>query len=749
MAVRSVVSRPRTVPSPGGATSAREHVEALASVALSVSASEQVDAVLAQVVRTSRELLDADRATILLLDDDVRGLYPAVSVARAADETLWSRFRSMPPISLDLTPAGVEFMAAGRAICLPDVAGSALVPPAWRQAFGLVSLALAPLRAYGEPCGVLVVDHAAPRVFRGDELRTLEGIAASTAMAVRAARNELAISRRTARLEEILAIPAELNAAPGLHRVLQAASDGLCAVFDADSCSLNVLDDVGGFTTLASRGAGQPAPGRYLLAALDAGQQGEVRRRWAVDPTTPVVVPPGHRPPRSGAFEAVDAAAYGVVVPFVTEQRVRGFAVLGRAAGEVTAEQLRVGMSIAAQVWLAIDRARLAADVERRLRQLEVLRSLSDDVTLTPDMQLVLERIAPLVHEETGGELIDALLCDPHAARRFATSVPRGELAGLIRRWRQQPAPAPEQVGGLLAVPLLLDGELLGVLRIRARRDAAPPGEPTQRTLLAIGAGVAEVIGRAVLRSRVADSGRDVAVAEERRRVAGELHTSVGRLLATAHARLGPAARTTTDPTARAALAESLALVGQARERIRDAAQALASVPAPPRGLAVVLRDLGRALATSTGIDVDVRVVGRPAPLTAAAESVLLRAAQEALTRLTRHAHASVVLVRLRYGVEAVDLSVRDNGVGLGQRQAAEPALHAAIRHLGERLDGVGGACELTCADGRGLRLLARVPAGPPGSGRGFAPVGEGKARAGAVPVRSGTARVVRPQVAR
>lgn len=96
-------------------------VELLAGLAEVVSGSADAEPVLRHVARVARELLGADRATVLLHQAPGR-LVPAVSVARSgADAELWTRFQSMPPISLDVSHGGDALLLRGEVIVIDDV----------------------------------------------------------------------------------------------------------------------------------------------------------------------------------------------------------------------------------------------------------------------------------------------------------------------------------------------------------------------------------------------------------------------------------------------------------------------------------------------------------------------------------------------------------------------------------------------------------------------------------------------------
>jgi signal transduction histidine kinase len=169
---------------------------------------------------------------------------------------------------------------------------------------------------------------------------------------------------------------------------------------------------------------------------------------------------------------------------------------------------------------------------------------------------------------------------------------------------------------------------------------------------------------------RERDERARTAVAEERARIARELHDEV------AHAMSVIAVQA---DAAEGALAHDPALVERPLSAIRDTARgALADMRrvlgavrgdeaasyAPEPGLARVgaLVEQTRA----AGLDVDVRIVGEPSPLPPALDVAAYRVLQEGLTNVRKHAGARRVEIVIRYARQSVEVEVRDDGDGGG-----------------------------------------------------------------------------------
>lgn len=667
----------------------------LADLAVAVGSDARLDDVLEQVVSATRELLSGGRATLLLLDDDGQ-LSPAVSVSEQADHGLWTRFRAMPPIPLDVERAVLDSLQHGRAVVVEDARSSPLVPDEWREAFGLETLALVGLVARGSLCGVLVVDDAfRPGGFTTEQRCLMEGIAAFAATAVRNAADYRAAQRRSRALDRILSVAAALNAAPGLAAVLSTGLDALVDLLEARSCALHLVDDEHSLRTLATRGTGHPAVGRHALADADRNLLGALRPAVTDGAQLPAAIRP------DGDACSVLAVRHPGVGPDFLVVADRGGAPLRPDVG-------RLAVSVAEQVWLAVERALIAEERDRRMAQAELLHRLADELAVQPSMQVLVEGMAPLVRG-AGVELVDVHLRDRRAARVWGCPATRGRISTLVSRWQRQQTPLPAVDGGLLAVPMLVEGAVVGAVRVRPISPGPVPARERQ-FLVGTAAGMAHLIARLVLADRVASGERELAVVAERERIAAELQATVGRLLVISSERLRSLATSVASPALRTQLGEVTTTLAQARNHVGQTVDALTAEPERRQSLPGRLRALGRALAADGGAAVDVRVEGRERPVEPAVEAALYRAAHEALRTLQRQARSSTVVVRLRYDDAAVQLLLRDDGLSMAQRTDTVEGLHVGLPALRRSAREVGGQVELGTTRS-GLQLAVTLPA--------------------------------------
>jgi signal transduction histidine kinase len=209
------------------------------------------------------------------------------------------------------------------------------------------------------------------------------------------------------------------------------------------------------------------------------------------------------------------------------------------------------------------------------------------------------------------------------------------------------------------------------------------------------------------------------AVAEERGRIARELHDVVAHSVSVMVVQAGAARRsiagnpdqataalTQIEATGRQALAEMRRLLGLLRDR-RGGTEALSPQPSLAHLDSLVVA------AREAGLPVELTVEGEPRPLPAGIDLSAYRIVQEALTNSLKHAGPARATVRVCYGRQALEVQVWDDGRGRNGRVAEDGRLdgdgHGLIG-MRERVALFGGALEVGPRPGGGFRVAARLP---------------------------------------
>lgn len=211
-----------------------------------------------------------------------------------------------------------------------------------------------------------------------------------------------------------------------------------------------------------------------------------------------------------------------------------------------------------------------------------------------------------------------------------------------------------------------------------------------------------------LLHTRLVEHAREAGVADERRRLAGEIHDTLAQGLTGIVTQVQAAQRVWQDPD------RSRPHVDRALDLARDSlAEARRSVQSMQPGelvgsrLPEALADLTSRWAADHDVVGSCDVTGEVVPLPPGAEVALFRTAQESLTNVARHAAAGRVGVTLSYLDDTVLLDVRDDGSGFAPDGSARGFGLTGMR---ERLAGVGGSLVVESAPGEGTAVSASVP---------------------------------------
>ncbi|MFE2719865.1 GAF domain-containing sensor histidine kinase [Streptomyces mirabilis] len=292
-------------------------------------------------------------------------------------------------------------------------------------------------------------------------------------------------------------------------------------------------------------------------------------------------------------------------------------------------------------------------------------------------------------------------------------------------RFEGWPAAHPD-MSDFLGLPIRDGDEVIGVLFLANKNRTKEKEKENQKDSSAPDGGcgfteddeelltiLAQHAAIALTNARLYERSRELTIAEERSRLAHELHDAVSQKLfslrLTAQA---AAALVDRDPArAKGELHQVAMLAAEATEELRAAVIELRPAALDEDGLVATLRTQIQVLDRAHSARVTFAGHGVRA-LPAAQEEAVLRVAQEALHNALRHSGAGRVDVTLEKRGTGTVLRVSDDGSGF------EPtAIRAAGRHLGlvsmrDRSSGVGGTLSVESAPGKGTTIEMEVPGG-------------------------------------
>ncbi|WP_406197029.1 sensor histidine kinase [Streptomyces sp. NBC_01017] len=265
--------------------------------------------------------------------------------------------------------------------------------------------------------------------------------------------------------------------------------------------------------------------------------------------------------------------------------------------------------------------------------------------------------------------------------------------------------------GALLVVNnviLTVVGHLTSQQEERSRARAETIAE-LERTNTALQQALDE---NAALHAQLLVQAREAGVADERRRLAAEIHDTIAQGLTGIIAQLQVVANAPDLPTARTHLDRASALARHSLGEARRSVHNLAPVALENDGLPEALKSTVAEWAERTGVRAEFTVTGTTEQLHDELSATLLRIAQEALSNTSRHARATRVGVTLSFLGDEVILDIRDDGRGfdplvLPERSHAGGFGLAGMRARAERM---AGSLTVESEPGHGTAVSARVP---------------------------------------
>jgi nitrate/nitrite-specific signal transduction histidine kinase len=386
---------------------------------------------------------------------------------------------------------------------------------------------------------------------------------------------------------------------------------------------------------------------------------------------------------------------------------------------------------------------RMQARLERQNRELLGLHEAGLDVAGELGLDLVLQKVVDHATELLGARYgalsvpnpaggIDAFITSgiTPEQRALIGPLPVGHgLLAIVLKEGQRLRTAdltrdPRAVGfpphhppmrSLLAVPVVSGGRVLGNLYVAEKQSAPAFGDDDEDALVRFATQAALAIENARLHRRV----RELAIAEERERIAREMHDSLAQVLGYVNTK----AQAVQELLARGQTERASAQVGQLGEAarvayadVREGILALRTSLGAGRGLLDALAEYLERWREQSELDAKLTVQPSGASLERmppAAELQLLRIVQEALANVRKHAAARHVEVRITVQPALVETVVVDDGRGFAAHRARvsdDRLPHFGLATMRERAESVGGTLEVISGPGEGTRVVVRLP---------------------------------------
>jgi ligand-binding sensor domain-containing protein/signal transduction histidine kinase len=259
-----------------------------------------------------------------------------------------------------------------------------------------------------------------------------------------------------------------------------------------------------------------------------------------------------------------------------------------------------------------------------------------------------------------------------------------------------------EGIKSFVHLPIVVDHKVVAVFNIGFTRPDFIP-EDTVRVFSAL-------VNRAAIsiaNMELFEQTKDLAVMEERNRLARDLHDSAKQKAFAALAQLGTARGILNghDNSVTIHLNEAENLVTDVIQELTFLVQEIYPFALQEKGLVTALRE--HIFEWENRNDTIVQLITRnDRRLPLEVEQALYRISQEALANVARHSHARRVDLSLVYNGDSVQLSVSDDGCGFDPNMKHGMGL----RSIRERVGSIRGTVQIQSAPGHGTRLLVQVP---------------------------------------
>lgn len=456
-----------------------------------------------------------------------------------------------------------------------------------------------------------------------------------------------------------------------------------------------------------------------LGAVLEVAARGAVRVTGATHAT--LTVPGGLSGTARGEtlLSAPSAALYPLKVSIPG-----GGALLLHFETPPGADTAELAQALAVEVATGVEAAR------QRTLDLMTLYSVDQSIRAERNMRRLLSRVTGTMAGRVGAPARAAYLSDEDGVLRLEYAQDsRGEVSGEGARGGATPPFAARVAGAsgplivtgaeacqvfpdarsVLGLPMRDEDGLVGVLMLGDPREGA--FEAARVSLLALMAGQATL---AVRNARAYLYSEELAISDERARIAREIHDGVAQSLAFAALKLDVVARQLhSDPArAEAEVRSATTLLREQIKEVRRSIFALRPIDLERYGLLETVRryvlDFGEQNGLRSSLEIDGEVHLSPGD-----EAVVFRILQESLNNVAKHARAGEVHVTLTGGEQQVLLRVRDDGAGFDLDSVTGRVSSAGglgLAQMRERLQARGGQYRVLSAPGHGTAIEAQLP---------------------------------------
>jgi GAF domain-containing protein len=733
----------------------RRVAEGMRDLLASVNSTRSLDEILDLVLAQATDLLGSDAGSVLLLDgrEGRQGLLTVRASRALVSDIVPARL----PVGTAITGLAVE---RGTAAVVSDLLEAVPVadepeplleqrpgfvkvlrigapPPELFDVLGLPrirdiaryyrALLAVPLNVRGRRQGAITLYYRRPREFSREDISLAEAFADQTALAMENAQLYAQAVRRARDLEALYRADEVLYRSLRLDQVLQALVDVAADVLEADMTSVLVWDERHEHLVPGATRGFRPE----VVAQMSHAPGEGITTRVALS-GEPIAVEDAANDPRV-AHRITDAEGIQSLlhVPIKVNGEVFGvFGVNYRQQRSLAGEEERVLLALAHRAAVAIENARLYTESEERLHELEALYRADETLHRSLRLDDVLRALAEVARDVLRADKSSVYMWDPerqqlltaasHGYSEETTSQPLipgedlkldlvdssplvivdAETDPRLGAPRVREIIRREGIRSALGAPISVTGQAFGLFGV-AYCEPHAPSVDEQRLVQAI----AQRAALAIQNARLFEQAQQVATAEERQRLARELHDAVTQTLFSASliAEVVPRLWERDPNEGRLRLEELRRLTRGALAEMRTLLLELRPAALVETPFVQLLRQLAEATVSRTDLLVEVLAEDVEQSLPPEVQIALYRIAQEALNNTMKHAGASHAEIHVRRRNGRVDLHLTDDGHGF--EPTSTPAGHLGLRIMHERAHAIGARLRIASQPGAGTHI--------------------------------------------
>ena len=432
---------------------------------------------------------------------------------------------------------------------------------------------------------------------------------------------------------------------------------------------------------------------------------------------------------RSSVTVPVSAGGHAIGVLHSQSRRVNAFD---------EADQV-VLQALAQEIGIAIENARIFEAERRRNEQMAAINGVALNVSAVLTLGELLPHVVQLVRETFGYHTVGVFLLDENDEEIVLQAVDSSDEMLPVRGTRVliggegivghvAGTGLPWITGDVSNDPFYSD---LGFERVKTRSELAMPikeGDVVVGVLdlhsaesdafddidMLIAQTLANQLAVAIENARIFDETRDLAVLEERNRMAREIHDTLAQGFTgiVIHLEAGEDSMNDDLDELRGHIGVAKALARECLAEARRSVWNLLPEALERNPLDVIIADEVERFAATVNGSAEFTLLGARREFPAAARAAIMRICQESLTNIRNYADANKVHVTLDFTLDAVTLTVEDDGVGFdpGSIRIGEGQGGFGLTGMRQRARLLRGDVDIISAPGKGTIVRARIP---------------------------------------